>query len=142
MPQKTDQKDIIGGYGTGHCWYYLLGNPVPSLKQILSEANASEYRGYNEEEILAAARKPEPQRSATLRRLRNQYVEALKRGISIYRRVVFELNQRRKVYGIPENPKRADDVHVSVALKHNHIYNDFAHLLCIDELPNQQGELF
>jgi len=91
---------------------------------------------------LAAAQKPEPHRSAALRKLRHKHLEELKSDISRYRCVVFELNQHRKEHGIPQNPKCAEDVHVSVSLKHSHIYNGFAHLLCIDELPEQQGELF
>lgn len=142
MSQKTKQKEIIGNYHTGHCWYYLLGNPVPSLKQILYEVKASEYRGYNREDILAAAQKSEPHRSAALRKLRDKYLEGLRSDISRFRCVVFELHQHRKIHGVPENPVCAEDVHVSVSLKLCHIYNGFAHLLCIDELPDQQGELF
>jgi len=35
-----------------------------------------------------------------------------------------------------------DDIHVSMSLKHAHIYNGFAHLNTLDNLPNRQCDFF
>jgi hypothetical protein len=47
-------------YGYGHPWYYLLGGPVLSPRTILEGAKASDYRGYNRDEIAMADTKAEP----------------------------------------------------------------------------------
>jgi len=46
-----------------------------------------------------------------------------------------------------ENPHhRADfrchDIHTAMGLKHAHLYNDFAHLIYLENLPDQQQDLF
>jgi len=140
----TKRKNVkfIGGYDAGHPWYYLLGNPVLSLKQIRNKAIAGAYRGYMSDDIHLAARKAEPQRSIALRKFRLAILEQLANDISHYRKCVFNLRTYQDREGINPNPSICDDIHVAVSLKHNHIYNDFAHLACLDELPNQQGDLF
>jgi leucine dehydrogenase len=35
-----------------------------------------------------------------------------------------------------------EGVHVAISLKHNHLVNDFAHLVWLDELITRQGDLF
>jgi len=34
------------------------------------------------------------------------------------------------------------DIHTGISLKHNHLYNDFAHLLTLDNLLSKQPDLF
>ena len=139
---KRNNVKIIGGYNAGHPWYHLLGNPVLSLKQIRGKAIASDYRGYMSNDIDAPAQKAEPQRTIALRKFRLAILEQLANDVSQYRKGVFNLRTFQDRGGINPSPSICDDIHVAVSLKHNHIYNDFAHLACLDELPNQQGDLF
>jgi hypothetical protein len=94
------------------------------------------------DDIYAAAKKAEPHRSTALQKLRNAVLHQLANDISQYRNCVFKLGTHQNRSGINPNAKVCDDIHVAVSLKHNHIYNDFAHLACLDELLNQQGDLF
>jgi len=64
--------EVKGGYHSGHPWYYLLGNPVLTLKKIRDDAKASSYRGYRADDILAASRKPEPKRSETIGKIHKE----------------------------------------------------------------------
>ena len=130
------------GYNSGHPWYYLLGGKALAPKQIRDCAKASSYRGYREEKILAAGNKAEPKRSEALRKIRREVMNDLTKDISVYRHCVFELNDHRRNHGEATNPVSCDDVHTAMSLKHNHIYNGFAHLACLDELPEQQCDLF
>lgn len=141
MTKRSNVK-IIGGYNAGHPWYYLLGNPVLSLKQIRNKAISCSYRGYRSDDIHVAAKKAEPHRSAALQKLRNAALHQLANDISQYRNCVFKLRNHQDRIGINPSATVCDDIHVAVSLKHNHIYNDFAHLACLDELPNRQGDLF
>jgi hypothetical protein len=43
---------------------------------------------------------------------------------------------------VTERPVSSADIHMSMSLKHNHIYNQFAHLLTLDELLGRQRDLF
>jgi hypothetical protein len=90
------------GYGAGHPWYYLLGGAVLSPKQIREKVRRSGYKGYLGEEIESADRKPEPQRSQTLKRFRARALEELKRDISGYRRRAVELHRYRVTIPLPE----------------------------------------
>ena len=139
---KRNNVKIIGVYDAGHPWYYLLGNPALSLKQIRDNAIASAYRGYMSDDIYAAAKKAEPHRSTALSKFRNAILDQLAKDISQYRKCVFKLRTYQDRCGINPNATVCDDIHVAVSLKHNLIYNVFAHLACLDELPNQQGDLF
>lgn len=131
-----------GAYNFGHPWCYLLGNSVLTPKQIQQSVRSSSYRGYRQDEVLAASNRCEPKRSQLLREIRQQIIDELGKDISRYRKCVFELRRYWEQHGIPENPTCCDDIHVAVSLKHNHIYNGFAHLALRDELPAQQGDLF
>ena len=66
----------------------------------------------------------------------------LTKDISRYRQCVFQLRKLKDAEDIPETPSCCSDIHVAMSLKHNHIYNGFAHLALLDELPAQQGDLF
>ncbi|MCP4935070.1 MAG: hypothetical protein GY927_12910 [bacterium] len=101
-----------------------------------------ETRPYLEEEILAASNREEPKRSEALRKIRSNVMGDLARDISAYRHCACELHAYRQKYDGAGNPVSCDDIHVSMSLKHNQIYNRFAHLACLDELPELQGDLF
>ncbi|MCY0149344.1 hypothetical protein OEG84_16915 [Hoeflea sp. G2-23] len=130
------------GYGAGHPWYYLLDGAVLTPKQIKEKVRRSGYKGYLGEEIAAADRKPEPQRSQTLRSLRARAVDELKRDISGYRRRALDLHRYRTANPLPERPTCCADIHTNISLKHNHLVNDFAHLITIDALLSVQADLF
>ena len=129
-------------YGAGHPWYYLLGGAVLTPKQIKASVIRSGYKGYLGEDIAAADRKPEPQRSQALKRFRARALEELRRDIRDYRRRALELHRYRTANSIPDRPTCCADIHTNISLKHNHLVNDFAHLVAIDALLEVQGDLF
>jgi hypothetical protein len=138
----TDPYKELFGYSPGHPWYYVLGGPRLTLKQIKAYAGSRDYRGYMAEDIDRAAARPEPQRSAALREIREKVIEDLTRDVAIYRRCVRELAQYRKATEITEAEPVCASIHTSMSLKFCHIQNCFAHLKALDELPAQQMELF
>lgn len=130
------------GYGAGHPWYYLLSGAILRPKQIREATRQSGYSGYARDDIYAADRKAEPQRSATLRQYREKFEADLKQDLRFYRRTALTLHRYRKQRGTQETPVCSDDVHMAMSLKHNHLVNDFAHLILINALLSQQGDLF
>lgn len=130
------------GYGAGHPWYYLLGGVVLTPKQIKANVIRSGYGGYLADDIAAADKKPEPQRSQALRSLRARAMEEFKRDMGGYRRRVSDLHRYRAANPLPERPTCCADIHTNISLKHNHLVNDFAHLITIDALLEVQGDLF
>lgn len=130
------------GYNASHPWYYLLGGAVPTLKQIRSHAEIKSNRGYLADEIDAAHAKQEPKRSAALRKIKAEVVDGLNKDISCYREVVRELRTYQRDHRFDDKPSVCAEVHTSMGLKFAHIYNGFAHLKALDDLPNQQMELF
>jgi hypothetical protein len=130
------------GYSPGHPWYYLLGGAVLMPRAILEQTRASGYRGCSAAAIEAADRLAEPKRSASLRALHQRFYEDLQCDLSRYRACVRNLRLDRKRWRRPERPTQCDDVHVAISLKHNHLVNDFAHLVWLEELLSQQGDLF
>jgi len=142
-PTKGFKRLTCGGYHAGHPWYYLLGGAVPTLKQIRNEAVGSGYRGYMAEDIDAAAKRAEPKRSEELRKIRAKVLDDLRSDISRYRQVTFKLHTHRRISAVCENDIiSCDDIHTAMSLKHAHIYNGFAHLNTLDNLSEQQGDLF
>lgn len=138
MTQETENT-----YCPGHPWYYFLGGKVLTPKQILQSVIQTKYSGYDRDNIAKADQKPEPQRSELLRKLRLKFLNDLKRDLSIYRAVVRKLHAHRKLPSIEQGSvPRCDDVDVAMSLKHNHLFNDFAHLYKIDMLLAQQPDLF
>lgn len=132
-----------GGYNAGHPWFYFLGGPVLSPKEIRASVRFDGYLGYMADDISAADRKPEPHRSAALRELRAEVQKMLWRDIGIYREVARELHAYRRAHANEADlPMMSAEVHTSMSLKHNHIYNDLAHLDAIDELLARQRDLF
>lgn len=130
-----------GGYGSGHPWYYNLGSKVLSPKQIKQSVRESGYQGYMREDIKDANNKAEPQRSHELRAIRTKVMDDLTRDLSSYRARARELAAFRKIKAEPSEPSCAD-IHTNISLKHNHLFNDFAHLIWLDELLARQGDLF
>lgn len=133
------ERITYNNYGNGHPWYYLLGGPVLSPRTILDEAKASDYRGYNRDEIATADSKCEPQRSEELRRLQAEHLANLNSDISRYRECVREL---RAFKSEEHPPYECQEVHVNMGLKLSHIFNEFAHLIWLEELLPKQGDLF
>ena len=130
------------GYNSGHPWYYLLGGKRLTLKEIRQDVRASGYRGYLERDIDAADRLPEPKRSDALRAIRKRVTKSIAQDIARYREVARKLASHR-AEGLDVEPFRgAADIHTAISLKHNHIYNEFAHLHVIDHLLNRQPDLF
>ena len=127
---------------SGHPWYYKLGGAVKPPKQIMMEVRIKGYKGYMADDIEDADRKPEPKRSEILRQIREKVMDDLKRDISIYREVARELHKHRKTFPFGSEEICCDAIHQSAALKHNHIYNDLAHIILLDKLLSKQPDLF
>ena len=142
---KTNDQTTLS-YDPGHPWHYVLGGTALYPKQILQAVMASGYQGYLADTIQQAAQKNEPERSTALRTLKANILTDFKANLARYREVVRDLqcydaekikysNQRI------DTPPICDDVHVNVSLKHNHLYNDFAHLFVIDKYLAYQKDL-
>lgn len=130
------------GYCPGHPWFYFLGGKPRRLKEILEATRLNGYEGYARADIKAADAMAEPRRSETLRRLRGKFEADLKRDISRYRECVREL--RETDWKIPNGDEvvSSGEIHTSLSLKHNHMVNNFAHLIVLDNLLAKQGDLF
>lgn len=130
-------------YDSGHPWYYRLGGKILTPKEILASVKENGYRGYRADDLAKIEARPEPQRSQALRSLRLTVLTELKHDLHGYRRVVRALNLHRKENA--DSPQQEPDdiwLFTNVGLKHNHLYNDFAHLAVIDEMLMQQPDLF
>ena len=129
-------------YSSGHPWYYKLGGEVKPPKLIMIEVRLRGYKGHMADDIEDADCKPEPKRSELLRQIRKKVMNDLKRDISQYREVARELHMHRKTYPFGSKKECSDGIHGSAALKYNHLSNDFAHLILLDELLSKQPDLF
>lgn len=130
-------------YNTGHPWYYHLGGPVLTPKQILGNTRYSGYQGYRKDEIKVIDDIVEPERSNRLRKIKVELVVNLKADLSRYRQCALELHRYRVRKGdFTDAPPTCDDIHTNISLKHNHLVNGFAHLITIDDLLSQQRDLF
>lgn len=122
------------GYNAGHPWYYFLGGKPRRPKEIREATRQSGYKGYARDRIEAAHAMAEPKRSETLRSLRAKFECNQKRDISIYRVCVNTLRQTRWEMTDGETAASCGEIHTSLSIKHNHMVNDFAHLILLDEL--------
>lgn len=129
-------------YSPGHPWYYHLGGRVLFPKDICEAVEASGYRGWRERILDEIDQKAEPVRSAELRQLRNTVHIELRANLSRYRECARLLSGYRRRGGKSNNLPVCANIHSALSLKHNHLYNDFAHLLVIEELLGKQPDLF
>jgi len=116
----------------------VLGGEILSPKQIRAEVSAGNYQGYMAEEINAIDNKPEPHRSEALRAFKAKFLKDLAEDISRYRQIACAIRRDRAENSVFIEPDSCADI----SLKYAHIYNDFAHLNCIEDLLAQQGDLF
>ncbi|MGF1448152.1 MAG: hypothetical protein ACFB20_01900 [Opitutales bacterium] len=141
MSNTANTQSRPNTYKPSHPWYYLQGGKVLTPKEIRDRAKASGCMGWREEELEKLDAQPEPQRSQGLRKLRAIALKELKENLDGYRWAVLRLHRYRR-----EEPDEerfvCDDVHVSVFLKYNHVFGDFAQLLAIDDMLAQQPDLF
>ncbi len=128
-------------YNAGHPWYYKLGGRVLTPKEILTTVKLSGYQGYLVDDIVRIDKKSEPERSKALREIKGKCVKDLWRDISCYRNLAYQLRFERELCGIDDLSASSNQLHTSMSLKHNHIYNDLAHLNFLDDLQKQY-ELF
>ena len=84
----------------------------------------------------------EPKRSTVLRGMRDKFRADLARDLSRYRECVREL--RRTDWELPDGSKAMScgEIHTALSLKHNHMVNNFGHLIYLDELLSKQMDLF
>ena len=68
-------------YNIGHPWYFVLGGSAPSPRYIRDQVAETGQTGYLRADIEQLDRKPEPQRSATLRELRDKVKTDLRKDI-------------------------------------------------------------
>lgn len=130
------------GYNSGHPWYYHLGGKRLTLKEIREDVKASGYQGYRADDIHAADAMPEPRRSERLRALRAEAKQSLAEDVSRYRELARKLTAYRRETSGQSIDGVSDCVHTDIGLKHNHIYNEFAHLHVIGGLLAKQRDLF
>ena len=137
---RQQEQNSLKTYSPGHPWFYLLGGRVLTPKEIRESVRASDYKGWRADELKKLEAKAEPQRSQGLRKLRAIVFAELTDDLSRYRQVALGLHRHRRRTAGQELLCHA--VHTSASLKHNHLYNDFAHLIAIDDLLAQQPDLF
>jgi hypothetical protein len=135
-------KTIEHSYSSGHPWYYVLGGSVLMPSEILTAVRASGYQGYMAERIYVADALAEPKRSESLRAIKANVLNHFWADLSRYREVVRELRSYRRSLGAMDTLNKCKAVHESVSLKHNHLYNNFAHLVRLDDLLSKQPDLF
>lgn len=130
------------GYCPGHPWYYFLGGRPRRPREILEATRQSGYQGYAREDIKAADAMAEPKRSEVLRGLRDKFRDDLARDLSRYRECIREL--RRTDWKIPDGSEvlSCGEIHTALSLKHNHMVNNFGHLIYLDKLLSKQMDLF
>jgi len=129
-------------YSSGHPWYYILGGKILSPRCILQDAVAYDYKGYARDDIAAIDKKSEPARSEELRKLKAKFYADYKQDLSRYRQLAFQLHQERKAGLDASENHVCRDIHTNISLKHNHLFNNLAHLHYIDDLLSFQGDLF
>ena len=132
---------VYNDYNAGHPWYYKLGGTILMPKEILTTVKLSSYQGYMAADIERIDKKAEPERSKALREIKDKFVKDLWRDISCYRNLAHKLRVERKTSSIDALSFSCNELHTSMSLKHNHIYNDLAHLNYLDGLL-KQFELF
>ena len=124
-------------YGEGHCWYYRLGGKVLGPKSISKQVERENYLGYRTD-IADAESLPEPRRSVTLKRIKDDVRKDLKSDIARYRHLACEFRKKRT----DEDQHRFLDHCMNISIKYCHIYNDLGHLRRINDALSVQRDLF
>lgn len=94
------------------------------------------------EDIKTASQKPEPQRSEDLRTIKAKVMCDFRRDLKRYRQLAHELRNARKENGLVNHDPCSNALHTNISLKHNHLFNDLAHLLLLDKELSLQPDLF
>lgn len=136
------RNDSQTGYDPGHPWYYLRGGKILSFKEIRQSVIESGYQGYMIDRIQDADDKIEPRRSELLRTIRAEVIATFRSDAHFYRSCATALRQRRAKGLDAKQPRCCEEVHQSIALKHNHLFNDFAILIVLNDRLSQQMDLF
>ena len=130
------------GYSPTHSWYFYLGGPIPTLKQIQTYAQSKPHGHYIDYQISELDRMDEPKRSQKRHALVLQITNDLRNDISRYRECVRTLHkERQKEIGLDRMSRCCRDIDVSVSLKVAHIFNGFSNLHLLQDVP-QQFDLF
>ena len=119
-----------------------MGGKRLSLKEIREAVRASGYGGYLAGDIAQADNLAEPRRSHVLRTMRAKAKAELQRDVSRYRELSRQLREYREAGRVTAQDGACADIHTNISLKHNHISNEFAHLITLDALLSKQGDLF
>jgi hypothetical protein len=128
-------------YSSGHPWYYVLGGKPLFPSQIKARINLETYPDLMVEDILKASKMAEPKRSERLRAIRLKTRASLSTDLNRYLECVRDLKNLRVSTPLDADPK-CEDIHQSMSLKHNHIYNDYAQLMICESHLAKQADLF
>lgn len=140
IEETTHRNDT--GYTAGHPWYYVRRGRVLKPREIALSVKARGYQGYMVDDILKADGKQEPQRSEALRSIKADVLKSFWGNLSRYRALATQLRRFRQTSDPEYEDKICADIHTNISLKHNHIYNDVAHLQLLEECLTRQKDLF
>ncbi|MEM9676678.1 MAG: hypothetical protein AAF890_01370 [Pseudomonadota bacterium] len=129
------------GHDCGESWYYALGGPVLTIKQIKAKVEASDHRGYLENELRSIDAQPEPRRLELFLHYREEFRAELAENLSSYRRAVRKLNEYRASCQQKAPPTECHKVHTEISVTYALLTIDFGHLALIDDLLSKQPEL-
>ena len=130
-------------YPFGHTWYFKLGGEILKPRAIKARVAAEDYKGYMREEIEAIDKRPEPERSQTLRTLREKVKQDLACYISSYRELACKIRAMR-ISGEDKHYKApiSSNIFLGISLRCSHMWNGFGHLIYIEDLLSKQRDLF
>lgn len=131
------------GYSPCHPWFYVLGGEIRTPKQIIKHVQFMEYKGYLADHIQAVAKRSEPFRSKELKKIKEKVIKDYRQDLSRYRSLANKLRTYRKTSAeIAVSNLSCEDIHMNISLKYNHLINDFAHLLLLENSISYQMTLF
>jgi hypothetical protein len=139
--ERTNLEARRNAYGPGHPWFYVLGGNPLYPRQIMEAAECAAYRGCLAPEIDRIDSLKEPRRSTALRSMRDKALADYRVDLSRYREVALILRRYRSDK-IGNDEPACSDIHVAISLKHNHLFNDFAHLRVLGQMLDRQRDLF
>lgn len=128
------------GHDCGEPWYYALGGPVLTIKQIKAKVKASNHRGYLENELPLIDAQPEPRRLELFLHYREEFRAELAENLSSYRRAVRKLNEYRASSQQKAPPTYCHEVHEEMSVTYALLTIDFGHLALIDELLSKEPD--